>query len=228
MSEENQEVPESGGEEWEAPPIPEEIEPEGEEEPQMSEFGTIANVFIEPGKTFDDLRRKPRFIIAFVIIAVLSLGFLLAFQAKVGEENIRRFVSSQQEKSPQIQNASPAAKEQALNMAMTIQKITTYIFPVLLFIGFLIGGFIYWLGSKAMGGSARFAHGLSGFVYSSLPPTLVSQIANFIILFLKSGKHDFVARVDPRTRAVIGEPMQVVINMDNMHIFDRESEQAIR
>ena len=71
------------------------------------------------------------------------------------------------------------------------------------------------------------------------PPGIIAQpvetkvditelMGNEIILFLKSGKHDFVARVDPRTRAVIGEPMQVVINMDNMHIFDRETEQAIR
>jgi multiple sugar transport system ATP-binding protein len=78
-------------------------------------------------------------------------------------------------------------------------------------------------------------------IYTSeyAPPGIIAQpvettvditelMGNEIILFLKSGKHDFVARVDPRTRAVIGEPMQVVINMDNMHIFDRETEQAIR
>jgi multiple sugar transport system ATP-binding protein len=71
------------------------------------------------------------------------------------------------------------------------------------------------------------------------PPGIVAQpvetqvditelMGNEIILFLKSGKHDYVARVDPRTRAKIGETMQVVFNMDNMHIFDRETEQAIR
>ncbi len=71
------------------------------------------------------------------------------------------------------------------------------------------------------------------------PPGIIAQpvetkvditelMGNEIILFLKSGKHDFVARVDPRTRTTIGEPMQVVFNMDNMHIFDRETEKAIR
>jgi multiple sugar transport system ATP-binding protein len=57
---------------------------------------------------------------------------------------------------------------------------------------------------------------------------ITELMGNEIMLFLKSGKHDFVARVDPRTRTGIGQSMQVVINMDNMHIFDRETEQAIR
>jgi multiple sugar transport system ATP-binding protein len=57
---------------------------------------------------------------------------------------------------------------------------------------------------------------------------ITELMGNEIFLFLKSGKHDFVARVDPRTRATIGESMQVVFNMDNMHIFDRETELTIR
>jgi multiple sugar transport system ATP-binding protein len=77
------------------------------------------------------------------------------------------------------------------------------------------------------------------FIPEYAPPGIIAQpvettvditelMGNEIMLFLKSGKHDFVARVDPRTKAGIGQDMQVVINMDNMHIFDRETEQAIR
>ena len=57
---------------------------------------------------------------------------------------------------------------------------------------------------------------------------ITELMGNEIFLFLKSGKHDFVARVDPRTKAASGQDMQLVFNMDNMHIFDRETEQAIR
>jgi multiple sugar transport system ATP-binding protein len=57
---------------------------------------------------------------------------------------------------------------------------------------------------------------------------ITELMGNEIFLFLKSGKHDFVARVDPRTQATSGQDMQLVFNMDNMHIFDRETEQAIR
>jgi multiple sugar transport system ATP-binding protein len=53
-------------------------------------------------------------------------------------------------------------------------------------------------------------------------------MGNEITVYLKSGEHNFVARVDPRARYVIGDPIQVAFNMDNMHIFDAESEKAIR
>jgi len=45
-------------------------------------------------------------------------------------------------------------------------------------------------------------------------------MGNEIFLYLLSGKNSFVARVDPRTRFQIGETVQIVFNMDNMHLFD--------
>ena len=53
-------------------------------------------------------------------------------------------------------------------------------------------------------------------------------MGNEIFVYLTNGEHNFVARVDPRTRVHMGDNMQVVLNMDNMHIFDRETEQAVR
>ena len=37
----------------------------------MSEVATLGNIFFEPGNTFEDLSRKPRFIIATVLISLL-------------------------------------------------------------------------------------------------------------------------------------------------------------
>jgi multiple sugar transport system ATP-binding protein len=57
-------------------------------------------------------------------------------------------------------------------------------------------------------------------------------MGNEIFLYLVSGKHDYVARVDPRTRFTIGEEVKVAFNMDNFHIFDpsldRENPPAVR
>lgn len=193
MSEQNNDNIEPSEQEWEAPPIPEQIEADEKEEPQMSEVATLGNVFIEPGRTFEDLRRKPRFILAFLIIAAISTAFLLVFQQKVGEDEMRRFMRAQQEKSSQMQSASEEQKQQAVNIGMTFQKVVTYAFPLFIAVGFLIGGLLYWLGIKAMGGSARFTHGLSVFVYSALPPGVVSGIANFIILVMKPAEEIDIA-----------------------------------
>ena len=53
-------------------------------------------------------------------------------------------------------------------------------------------------------------------------------MGNEITVYLKTGEHNFVARVDPRARYHIGDSVQVVLNMDNMHIFDSETELAVR
>jgi multiple sugar transport system ATP-binding protein len=53
-------------------------------------------------------------------------------------------------------------------------------------------------------------------------------MGNEIFVYLKSGDNDYVARVDPRTDFKMGDKVQVAFNMGNMHIFDKETEQAIR
>jgi len=63
------------------------------------------------------------------------------------------------------------------------------------------------------------------------PPSIVAEdvdvkvdvtelMGNEIFLYLVNGDHNFVARVDPRTRVEMGDEMRVVFNMNNMHIFD--------
>ncbi len=71
------------------------------------------------------------------------------------------------------------------------------------------------------------------------PPGIIAQpvqskvdvtelMGNEIFVYLKAGEHSFVARVDPRSRYHINDDVQMVFNMENMHIFDTETEKAIR
>jgi multiple sugar transport system ATP-binding protein len=58
----------------------------------------------------------------------------------------------------------------------------------------------------------------------------VSELmGNEIFLYLMSGENSFIARVDPRTKARMGDQTRVLFNMDNMHLFKVDGEQeAIR
>jgi multiple sugar transport system ATP-binding protein len=53
-------------------------------------------------------------------------------------------------------------------------------------------------------------------------------MGNEIFVFLKSGNDDYVARIDPRTNFRMGDKVKITFNMGNMHIFDKETEKAIR
>jgi len=53
-------------------------------------------------------------------------------------------------------------------------------------------------------------------------------MGNEVFLYLKTGEDNFVGRVDPRSQARVGHKVQIAMNLDNMHLFDKETEQAIR
>jgi len=163
------------------------------DEPQMSEVSTLANIFFEPGRTFDDLRRKPRFIMAAVIMALLITFFSFAFYYKIGENGFRSFYSDQVDKSSQSQSLDAEAKNSMVDTYMTIGTVVRYTMPLLILFTFALGGMIYWLASKAFGGTGNYLHGLSTWVYASFPPTIVSMAANFIILAFKSGEEIDIA-----------------------------------
>ena len=177
---------EDSEENWSPPPLPEEVVADEIEQPKMSEIGTIFNIFLEPGKTFEDLRRKPRFIVAGLIMAVMFGVFAISFQKKLGEERYRSFIIEQNEKSPQFDSMNPAQKAQAVDFGLKIQQFVPYVLPVILFIGYFIGGLLYWLGLKAVGGSGKYLQSVSVFVYSSFPPFFTQMLANFVLLFIKS------------------------------------------
>ncbi len=57
---------------------------------------------------------------------------------------------------------------------------------------------------------------------------VMELMGNEIFVFVQAGDHSFVARVDPRSKYTVDADLNLVFNMDNMHIFDKETEQAVR
>jgi multiple sugar transport system ATP-binding protein len=53
-------------------------------------------------------------------------------------------------------------------------------------------------------------------------------MGNEVFLYLLTGGHAYVARVDPRTKARVGNKINMVANLDNVHFFDKTTEKAIR
>ena len=53
-------------------------------------------------------------------------------------------------------------------------------------------------------------------------------LGNEVIVHLVTGHTQFVGTFDPRTSARVGNTMQIALNMDRMHIFDKQTEAAIR
>jgi multiple sugar transport system ATP-binding protein len=58
--------------------------------------------------------------------------------------------------------------------------------------------------------------------------TVTELMGNEVIVYLETDHHELLGRFDPRTSARVGSRIRVSLNMGNTHIFDAETEQAIR
>lgn len=69
-----------------------------------------------------------------------------------------------------------------------------------------------------------------GIVAARIPSEVdvTELMGNEVILYVLTGGKQFIARVDPRTHARVGNKMDVVVDMANIHLFDKATELAIR
>lgn len=62
----------------------------------------------------------------------------------------------------------------------------------------------------------------------SVKVDVTELMGNETFLYLVSGKHIFVGRVDPRSHLRVGHDAQVILDMDKFHIFDAKTEESIQ
>jgi multiple sugar transport system ATP-binding protein len=48
-------------------------------------------------------------------------------------------------------------------------------------------------------------------------------MGNEVFLYLLTGGHSYIARVDPRSKARVGNDVRVVANLDNVHFFEKDT-----
>jgi hypothetical protein len=150
--------------------------------PTMSTPATLANIFFDPGETFEALRARPRFLVAGLIFILAFMAYYAAFVQRVGAENIVRAQITA--RSP---DAPPEQVEQAVKLQTSpvVQAITYGAFPLVFALIFAAGAGLYLLGATATAKGMSYKQALAVWVYSSLPPMLASALVNILLLFLK-------------------------------------------
>jgi multiple sugar transport system ATP-binding protein len=57
--------------------------------------------------------------------------------------------------------------------------------------------------------------------------TVTEPLGSEVFAFIENGGKEMVGKFDPRTTARVGQPVEVVVDMTKMHIFDRDTERAL-
>ena len=149
----------------------------------MSGLSRVFGVFFSPKATFEDIVRKPSWVLPFVLVTVFSIGVSFAINQRI---NWREFMSQQIEKSPRAANLSAEQKQQQIEGGAKISPIFTWAIGVcgpILFM--LVIALVMWGAYSLLGGaSTNFGTAFAITAHAALVG-LVSSTLFILILFLK-------------------------------------------
>src|SRR5947207_15592754 len=126
--------------------------PEAQAQPQtvVSPVGRVIGVFFSPKATFEDIVRKPSWLLPVALTTILSVAVSFAINQRI---NWREFMSQQIEKSPRAAQMSAEQKQQQIEGGAKFSPPFTYAIGLLGPIFFaLIISLVMWSAYSLLGG----------------------------------------------------------------------------
>ena len=165
--------------------------PSSEGTERMSTPGTLANMFFSPTEVFSNLRRHPRWLVALLIMSVMSSIFSNLFLYRLTPERVANFAIDKTLELPMMNDEARKAVEAGRADAIAeaknpISRLGQSVsgFAASTF-GYAFLAAVFMLFVIALGGKMNFWQAFSAVIYASFPVAVIRFILNSIILFLK-------------------------------------------
>jgi hypothetical protein len=157
--------------------------PEAQSQPAISPLARIVGVFFSPKPTFEDIVRKPSWVLPVVLLTLFSIGVSFAINQRI---NWREFMSQQIEKSPQAASMSAVQKEQRIEGGAKFSPPFTYVIGLLgPILGTLVVALVMWGAYNLLGGAnTEFGTSFAITAHAFLTG-LVSSLLFVLVLYLK-------------------------------------------
>lgn len=168
--------------EWTPPPPPDDPNAPVDSGPEMSTPATLTGIFFEPGRTFEALRKRPRFLVAGLILFVLTVGVTALVYQRI---DMAQYIRDKMERNPRNANQPEEQKEMGVKVGKIIGAVGI---PAAVPISIAAGAALYLLGVMAFGGSISYKKALSVWTYSSFPPAIIGTVIAVLVLFLKAAE----------------------------------------
>src|SRR5436190_9147007 len=97
--------------------------PDPEVQPAISPLGRVTGVFFSPKATFEDIVRKPSWILPAILLTVFSFAVCVGINQRI---NWRQYIGAQIEKNPDAANMSAEQKEQRIEGGAKFAPPFTY------------------------------------------------------------------------------------------------------
>lgn len=165
--------------------------PDAEGVPRMSTLETLTGIFYAPTEVFQNLRRHPRWLIAVLVMSILSAVYFNAFLYRLTPERVTNYSIDKTLEMPMMNDE--ARKKIEENRADSIaanknpvlragQAVNGFVGQVFLY-AFL--GAVFLVFALAMGGKINYWQAFSAAAYASFPIAVIRFVLNTVILFIK-------------------------------------------
>lgn len=161
-------------------PPPPPFNPQPDPPKEMSAVETLTAIFFEPSRVFESLRERPRFLVAGLVLILLTAVVTSVLYLRV---DMGQFIRDKMERSPGSAQQTEAQKEMRAKIGKTLGMVAV---PLSVPIVVAAGAGLYLLGVMAFAGSLSYRRSVSLWVYSSLPPAVLGSLIAVIVLLLKS------------------------------------------
>lgn len=157
--------------------------PAPDAQPSLSPVARIFGVLFSPGKTFEDIVRKPSWIAPILVSTVLSIIAVVALNQRV---NWREYIIQQIEKSSQSAQMSADQKQQRAEVGAKFTVAIVYAAGVIVPVCFalLVGLVMMGAYNLMAGAGARFAASFAIVAHAGMVG-IVSTPIFLLVLFLK-------------------------------------------
>jgi Yip1-like protein len=150
-----------------------------QDSPSLSQFERVVDTFIEPSKTFNDIKRNRSWWLPFVIIAVLGYIFCFVAVQHVGWNSmVTNVMKSNPKTAARLEQQTPA--QQAQTFAVTKGFIEGFMAggPVVVLVMNALFALVLW-GCFAflLGGATNYGEMFAVSIFASLPAALATLIA---------------------------------------------------
>src|SRR5215469_7038633 len=148
----------------------------------VSAVGRIFGVLFSPKATFEDIVRKPSWLLPTAILCLMALAVGVALNQKV---NWREVVSQQMEKSSQTAQLSEEDKEKRIEAGAKIAPIFSYLGVPITILLVLVAALLMLGAYNVMAGVNPGYVTALGIVSHAYVPLVIANILFLVVLFLK-------------------------------------------
>ncbi len=158
--------------------------PVAEPQASISPVGRLIGTFFSPKATFDDIARKPTWILPTALMVVFSFLGALALNSHF---NWHEYIAQQIEKNPRASQLSAEQKEQQIELSAKYSPMVAYVFGLILpVVGLLVVALVLMGAYNLMAGvGVNFKTSLSIVSHAVFPAAIVGTVLFLIVLFLK-------------------------------------------